>query len=245
MGAIGGGFRTHLLLPHIVVGSIIDDKPTFRDLTVEESPTGYKTFYYQDGPILRVSKRGHDTRVTAMTDIWLQEPSIAIKVSGFDWIQGVKGNKPVGKKYTLEQKDAQKSTVHFMRYPFMWNYVNGVRVRDRLGLSFVAFSDGDFTELLKDPLKIKEDWKGCRVFSEDWELEGTKSGFEMLKRWEASGKYPDIGQIYFHGWTGGAGCVVNNKGSASNRFENDLLWQPRSWKMLRQGKTIRQSLVIT
>lgn len=248
MGAIGGGFRTHLLLPHLVVGSIIDDKPTFRDLTVEDSPSGYKTYYYQDGPILRVSKRGHDTRVTAMTDIWLQEPSVALKLKGFDggsWIQGLKGNKPVGRKYTLIQKDAQRSTVHFMRYPFMWNYVNGFRVKDILGLQFDAFSDGGFASLLSDPLQIKTDWLGCRVFSEDWELHGTKSGFEMLKRWEASGARPDIAQIYFHGWTGGAGCVVNNKGSASNRFENDKLWQPRSWRMLKQGKTIRQSLVIT
>ncbi len=236
-----GGFRSHVLIPHDVCGSIIDNVPTWGGMTVD--PAGI--YWRNSKAILSVSRHEKDgaTRVVvrAFDDVWLQEPGLVVKIAG----EGVwRGYGPNGKWtspiYKLRQKDAHRSTVHFSRVKTNPDYTVGVEYR--VGGTRLRFhSDGGFTKLLDTPAGDVP-WTHCQVFGEGYELDGVVSGPETLRRWELAGRAPDIGQCYFLGWTGGAACVVNKDGRDVGAPGDRFLWQPKSWRRLRRGESITQTL---
>lgn len=241
---VWAGFRTHLLLPNDVVGSIIDGEPTWPGLTVTDG------VYRRDGkPVLTVATHAGPKRtrvvVTATEDVWLQEPGLAVKVAGEGTWRGVGPDGAwTSRPYTLRQKDAHRSTVHFPRVKANPFYTVTVEFADPDGGRVRFHSDGGFSKLLNMP-PGDVPWEGCQVFGRDYELAGVvENPDEVLHRWELAGKPPNIGQMYFLGWTGGAGCVVNEEGRDVGAPGNRFLWQPRSWRRLGKGQTISQTLTV-
>jgi hypothetical protein len=246
------GFRTHILLPHDVVGAFRDDRPPFAGLEVQ-ALRGEDLYVRHGKPVLSVRKAVGPTvtRVTiqARAEVWLQEPGLMLIIESDSGVwrgigrQGVYTSEPL----PLRQKDAHFSTVHFSRYPSSAKYTLGVEFREG-NARRRFYSSGGFTRLLTEQQQRPVPWEGCQVFTEPYELSGVKTGYEQLKRWELAGKAPNIGQMYFLGWTGGPGCVVNSKGvtpgqkGAEPGERYDLLWQPRSWRRLLRGQSIEQTL---
>jgi hypothetical protein len=256
-----GGFRSHILLPHDVVGAISTDKRTWSWIEVQERE-GEELYVRHGKPVLRISSVvSHPPGVTrkrvvmaALTEVWVQEPGLQVNIAGAGtW----RGYGPRGRwtsdTYLLRQKDAHKATVHFPRVRTHPNYTVGVEFRNsqnserwRIG------SDAGYAKLLAQPVQ-QVPWVGCEVFGEGYDLAGVYVDLSErpLRRWELAGKPPDIGQMYFLGWVGGPGVVVNDKGrtpvpgvdvTAADGF--NLLWHPRSWRRLRPGQVLSQTLTM-
>ncbi len=245
---VWAGFRTHLLLAHDCVGSIIDDKPTFPGVTVDQG------VYSREGtPFLKVEKQGDHSRtrvtVRALQDVHLQEPGLSVKIAGEGTWRGFgfHGQWTSG-PYTLKQKDAHRSTVHFPRVKTSPKFTVGVEYREG-ATRYRLRSDGGFVKLLNMPPAVIP-WEHCEVFSQGYPLEGVVGDpDEVLRRWELAGLPPNVGQMHFLGWTGGAGAVVNAQGrtpppgtdvTAADGY--DRLWNPRSWRRLGKGQAIVQTL---
>lgn len=246
--------RCHVLLPHEVVGAFRMDKPTWNAWTIDEYG-GEAVHSYDGRPALMVTTTPTATltRVTvrALRDIWIQEPGLTATIQGDGFWRGFG---PRGKwtsaPYPLHQKDAHRSTIHFSRAKSSAAYTVGVEFREPGGTGWRLYSDGGFLAPLLTPLRgAVVPWEGCEVFSTGYELRGTCSGPEALRRWELAGAPPDLGQMHFVGWTGGAGAVVNERGrtpppgrppTAADGY--DRLWQPASWRKLGRGQTIVQTI---
>ncbi len=263
------GFRTHILLPHDVVGTIIDDKPTWDGLWA--LPFGYGQIYYRDKvPVMQMKKSfpsAHKmhVQIKAMKEIWLQEPAISVKISrhpngawrgygrGGKWVPTESGAwRWLDMKQEGKVPQAYRSTVHFTRDPTASNYTMGVEFRsDFLKRRFG--SNGNFTQLLNRWQKRKTPpvpWLRCEVFDEGYELRGVcpKRNEKPRRGWELAG-HEDFYWMHFHGWRGGAGAVTNYLGltplpgtdvTAADGF--DKLWDPPSWCQLKPGQSISQTL---
>jgi hypothetical protein len=238
---VWSAFRCHVLLPHDCVGSIIDGQPTWPGLTVEGG-----IFRRNGKPVLLVDSHIGPKRtrvvVTALEDVWLQEPGLVVKIAGEGTWRGFDDTGTwTSRPYSLKQKDAHRSTVHFSRIKTNPFYTEGVEYCEG-AVAYRFHSDGGFAKLLNMP-PGKVPWEGCQVFGRDYELAGVvENPNEVLHRWELAGKPPNIGQMYFLGWTGGAGCVVNEEGRDVGAPGNRFLWQPRSWRRLGKGQHITQTL---
>lgn len=245
------GFHTHLLVPHRVVGSMRDYLPLFLGLTAEPYTNGVA--YRHNG--LRIfdvtKKRMTDgTRVTmrAATTIWIQEPGVELVVAGGGVWLGVGPNGYTTPPLGLRQKDAHFSTTHFSRVRHSPNYTIGVEYREG-SQATKWFSGSGFAKPLYQPASANIPWQGCQVFGQDYELRSVfHNPNEVLRRWELAAKAPDIGQMYFLGWTGGPGCAVNAKGVTPGQIgaapgeRYDYLYNPRSWRQLMPGQEIVQGI---
>ncbi len=261
---VWGGFRCHILLPHDVVGTIIEDRPTWPGLTVEGSSDHGDLYLRRDQPVLVVWREGNKTTVTAKQDVWLQEPGLSVRLNRFDdavwrgfgrdleWTTD-----PIHLRHQTPDglPQAYVSTVHFPRGKLNPKYTIGVTYRQPLRVGVFnrlhIQSDGGFTRLLDViPREYPPPWQGCQVFGHGYELQGVCPNVseKPLRRWELTG-HPTSDQMHFLGWTGGAGAVVNEDGrtppplarvEASDGY--DRLWDPRSWRCLKKGHSISQTL---
>jgi hypothetical protein len=250
---VWAGFRSHILIPHDVVGTLIDDKPTGWTVFTKQGNT-----YLRHGkPFLRVVKHTHPNRVrvvaTALTNIWIQEPELAVKIAGEGTWRGI-GPNWITERYSLRQKDAHRSTVHFNRIPSSREYVQTIRYDGADGSCLTLWSDGGYTKLLRDQPAGRVPYLGAQVFDSPARITGAvgDDNQQPLQRWELAGCAPPrcaqvLGQMYFGGWGGGAGAVVNVDGRTPPDEPKlyDKLWQPRSWRLLREGQSIAQTLVVT
>jgi hypothetical protein len=255
-----GSFRTHLLIPNDVVGAFTPDKPPVGWLSaVQDLQT--TTYFRNNKSVMRVERRREAWRVTALADIWLQEPSVTVKVAGRGaWWGKRKDGKWEG-PFTLKNVvDPFKNTVHFSRVRSSPRFCEFVEYRED-GQRWRWRSDGGFADLInkKASPKILEACKGCYIFNQPWRLSGVFSpSWQMLRSWEASGGARLIGvppgttQLHLHGWAGGPGCVVNAQGKTPppghqlTRGDGyDLLWSPTSWRLLKAGRSIEQLIVMT
>jgi hypothetical protein len=247
-----GGFRVHLLLPNDVVGSIIDGQPTFKGLTEAGG-----TFFRGSREILHVERKDVTTTVTALAELWIQEPGLSVKIAGGGEWRGVgpkghyvKTTAGVDGWLPLEQKDARKSTVHFHRVRSNPDYCVAVDYREN-GTRWRFRSDGGFSRLLNGPQPLPSvlPWPRAQVFGRDYKLAGTVTGTTQLLGWELAG-HPDSDWLNLLGWKGGAGAVVQNV--PPYRADQilhpgvpiDRLWDPRSWRRMRPGDSIAQTLTM-
>jgi hypothetical protein len=254
---VWAGFRAHvLLLPHDVVGSIIDNRPTFSGLTEAGG-----SIFRGSREVLQIDRAERNGKtvvtVTATTDVWLQEPGLTVKVAGDGTWRGFGlRNQWTSPPYPLHQKDAHRSTIHFSRVMFLDRkgkrpnprYTVGLEYRED-GACWRFRSDGGFRKLLDTPADAVP-WPDCEVFAEGFPLVGVYLPlWEPLLRWELAAKPPNIAQAHFIGWPGGAGAVVNALGrtpqpgedvTASSGF--DRLHRPDSWRCLRAGQSISQTV---
>lgn len=244
-------FRTHILIPHRVVGSIRDNKPMFSTLTVEQPRMGVRVYVYDNKPVLKVTtdwarggsqKRSTIVRVEALSEVWLQEPGLSVKIkdggvwrafrrSPFRWTSD---------SLPLRQKDAHRNTVHFSRYKESPDFTTGVRIFHSQGVLDFWVNGSGFMSFLDTPARTSRiPWQDCRVFNEPRKLLGCTSGPEMLRRWELAGHQPnDQSWMHFLGWTGGAAAVTDKQGRSwlgEERYRSEYLWQPRSWRRLMPG----------
>lgn len=255
-----GGFRAHLLYAGEFVGTIINGRPTFRTLELDGS-----VFRYRGVPLLDVFRVDGTARtvvrVRALTaGVWLQEPGLTIRVAGAgEWRGfGIGGHwtpttAGVDRWLPLDGPDAYRATVHWSRIrelgPGKRNPGYTVGVAYRSGPVRWRFrSSGGFRELLEGSAPAPVPWEGCRVFGHDWRLTGTVSGLEQFRRWELA-RHGDEGWLHFFGWTGGAGAVVNRAGrtpppgsSPGPADGYTYLWNPRSWRELKPGASIEQTV---
>ncbi len=261
---VWAGFRVHFLLPHDVVGTIIDNKPTFLGITVHALGDG-EIYCRERIPFLHVKRQGKErastVRVSALAEVWVQEPGLAVKIAGGgEW----RGHGPLGWTSPwrpLESKPgevlpAHRRTVHFSRVRWLNpaktkpnpEYTTAIHYRDRTGL-WRLFSNGRFSELLDHP-PGPVPWRGCQVFSKGYEVAGTASNpCEKLRRWELAPLPPDTGQMYFLGWTGGAGVITNAEGETpepgtvvTEGMGYDKLWNPHAFRRMLPGAWIEQTV---
>jgi hypothetical protein len=250
------GFRAHVLIPHDYVGTIIDSLPAWGGLTVEGN-----TFVRNGKPVLRLDTNVLKTitrcRITALAEVWLQEPALSVKVDRHDgatWRGFGKRNQWTSEPEQLRHETADgvpqawKSTVHFPRGPKNPDYTVGVEYRfEKLRYRFR--SNGGFTDLLDRTYETSVvPWQGCQIGVSGRELKGTvkNTSERPLRRWELAG-HPTFDWMHFLGWGGGAGFVVNEKGftpkpgtKASDEFS--FLWDPRSIRKLAPGQWIGQTI---
>jgi len=235
------GFRCHVLLPHELVGTIIDGQPTFKGLTEAGG-----TFFRGSREILDVHRTGTTTTVTALAEIWIQEPGLSVKIQGGgEWRGFGRNNAWTSPWYTVRQRDAHKSTVHFPRVRTNPNYTIGVEYRE--GSSRWRFrSDGGFTKLLNQPQPHPDviPWQDAEVFGRGYPLDGIAPATdEVLRRWELAG-HPDSTWLNLLGWTGGAAAVTDIHGRDVGAPGDRYLWQARSWRRMRPGDRISQTLTM-
>lgn len=248
-----GGFRTHLLLPHDLVGSIIDDAPTFHGLEVQAA-NGTDLYLRHDKSVMRVEHQRGDGRikvtVTALAPIWVQEMGLTAKVQGDGTWGGIgRYGQWTSPPYTVRQKDAHKSTIHFSRVRTSRNFTVAVQYAEG-GKRWTFRSGPGFSRLLGEPPQDVP-WHGCDVFGRGWQLKGViEDPAEVLRRWELAG-HPEADWMHFHGWSGGAGAVV--QGVPPYRADQilhpnvpiDHLWNaPRGWRKLEAGRSVSQTLTM-
>jgi hypothetical protein len=241
-------FRCHILIPHEVVTGIKGGVPVDRVLTEAGG-----TFRREGREVLRVNRDGVTTTVTALTEIYVQEPGLSVKIAGDGAWRGLGRNAEwTSPWYTLEQKDAHKSTVHFSRIRTSKTFTTGVEYRagdDTKTQSLCRWrfrSDGGFTKLLNAPEHLPSliPWTGAEVAGRGYTLAGTVPRTdEVLRRWELAG-WPDFDWMHFLGWTGGAAAVTDIHGSDVGAPGDKYLWQPRSWRRMRPGQSISQTLTM-
>lgn len=256
-----GSFRTHILIPNDVVGAFTPDAPPQWGWLVPHEVAGGTTYWRNGKPVLRVSRHGDQWLVTALVDLWLQEPSVTVKVAGHGaWWGKRKDGKWEG-PFTLRNiEDPYKNTIHFSRARNSNRFCTRVEYReDNKVWRWVC--DGGFAKPINKPGGIHIDaWRGCKISSSQHALSGVFTPqYAPLRRWEASGGArlpghypPGTTQMHFHGWAGGPGCVVNDKGrtpppgtpkAAEGGY--DKLWHPASWRFLKKGASIGQRIVAT
>ncbi len=259
---VWGGFRSHILLPHKVVGSIIDDEPTWHGVQADHQ--GSAIVYSHNGaPFLRLEREyeNFDRRfkvsvsLDPLREVWVQEPGLVLKTKGEGVWRGMlrahgKRKKWTSQPHTLKNKDAHRSTVHFSRVKTSLKYTNAVRF-EQPGLTLDIWGSYGFSQLLDGPA-WSVPYTGCEVFGEGYPLAGVyEEPNEVLRRLELAGKPPDVGQFYWFGWTGGPGCVVNDRGrtpppgmdvTAADGYNK--LWNPRSWRRLRPISMVLQAELV-
>lgn len=266
------GFRTHILLPSRpgrkgVVGSIIDDKPTWPGLTAFTHDD--TTEYSRDGwPILRMTRfplkhrAGRATRVTirALTEVWVQEMGLTIRIAGegawyamhrSGWYEG---------PYTLRNiEDPFKNTKHFSRVRGSENFTRFLDYKVGRSKLRIRSALPGFARLLDRAVRPVP-WPGCSVFGKDWDVAGAYvPAYEHIRRIELSGGArlhdvpPNTTQLHWTQWTGGAGAVVNAEGHTPPPGTNvtkdmgyDRLHNPLSWRRLLPGHAaLYQDIVLT
>lgn len=251
-------FRTHLLVPHELVAAITNDRPSVAALTVERG-----IYRWEGRPLLKVVKTGAYPRtsveVTALEDVWLQEPGLTVRVEGSSVWRGLG---PRGKwttdPFTLEHADdAYRSTVHFPNDPDSPLFTIGVQLRTRSGRWRITGTRG-FAHLLESNRPRPVPWQRCSAMGRMWEVAGTcpNRSQRSLKRLELAGHReltPFQAWMHWLGWTGGAGAIVNAEGRTPPPGDSawlnpdgkgfDLLWDPPSWRLLPEGRSISQRLV--
>jgi len=265
-----GAFRTHILLPHDVVGSFTPDAPPNHWLTVTETraaqdkPPFTWTYSRNDVPVLRVTHRENKWLVTALVALWLQEPCITTKVAGQGaWYVRRQDGKWEGPHTLKNINDPYKNTVHPSRIHSSPRCAQWVEYREG-GQALQFMSDGGFQKILnnqKPNVKgLENDSIGCAI---NWSLPNMTRGvyvpkWTRIRFWELSGGArlpkgypPGTTQFHMSGWGGGPGAVVNDKGltpppgteHASQKGYN-LVWNPAAWRFLRPGQSIQQTLTL-
>ncbi len=249
-------FRCHVLIPHDIVGTIIDSVPTFHGLEVVETEHGC-VYLRKNKPILEEIHQGKSVKIKAHTNIWIQEPGLVVKIAGNGSWRGIGLNgKYSSEPYSLENaKDAHIKTVHFSRVRTNreeWTKA----IEYRQGNEVLHFhSNGKFDSLIRNfratPHAVHEASKGCEVFGRGYFVENVwpipVAGQyikppENLLRWELAGKLPNLGQMYFLGWTGGPAAVVNLVGRDVGAPGDKYVYNPFSWRQLRASYSIEQTL---
>ncbi len=220
---VWGGFRSHILLAHDVVGTVIDGRPTWPGMQVDNDGV----YFRKDQPVMSLKHEANRFTLLALQDVWLQEPGLSVKIDRYDdavwrgfgrdleWTTDLirlRHQTPDG----LPQ--AYRSTVHFPRGRLNPKYTIGVTYRHQVRLGVYERlhiqSDGGFTRLLDViPNEYPPPWQGCEVFGQGYELQGVCPNVSErpLRRWELAG-HPTSDQMHFLGWGGGAGAVVNEDG---------------------------------
>lgn len=249
---VWAGFHSHILIPHTVVGSIgpitgAADVPSWRGLEMDRR--GNVTNYYYEGKaVLRVSRphvAGSVSLIllTAMQEVWIQEPAQIVRLpQGGIW----RGYNRERERYTTEpmllhDRDAHRSTVHFSRVRGSSDYTDAVELMHPDLGNWRMWASHGFDRALDWPLGAVP-WQDCQIFGTGLELIGTVSSVEPLRRWELAGHH-DIDQMYFLGWTGGAGAVTDEKGRDVGSPGNRYLWQPRSWRKMPAESKLTQRVI--
>ena len=241
-------FRTHVLIPHETVSTLIDGEPRGQGITHQGND-----YYWRGRPFLRVIRHTHPgnvrVEVIALRTVWLQEPGLSVKIAGGGTWQGF-GPRWSTDAYDLHQGDAYRSTVHFSRAPRGPRYVQTIKYREG-GKCLTLYSDGAFDKLLiRQGRGGSPPWSGAVVMGGTTPVSGVfDNRAEVLRRWElAGGRWADgLAQMYFLGWTGGPGAIVNSEGrtpfpgsQAGSEFSR--LYNPRSWRELREGERITETI---
>lgn len=246
------GFRTHYLIPHVTLGTIIDGQPQGQGA----SRVG-NTVYFHGEPFLRIVRHTHPGRVrvvvTALRDLWVQEPGLAVKIAGAGTWQGF-GPRWSTDEYDLHMDDAYRSTVHFSRAASGRRYIQTIKYREG-SKCLTMYSDGRFEKLLRRPERLKDEWTGALVMGspQGVRLSGTYlNPNESLRRWElAGGKwFGGVSQMYFLGWTGGPAAIVGPNGvgpppGTRAGPEYSLVYNPPSWRELEEGEQMAETVYAT
>lgn len=252
-----GGFRTHILLAHDVVGTIIDNEPTFKGLVREGE------FYLRRGRrVMRVTHHGQYPEVhvvvKALEDIWLQEMGLTVKLAGEgEWLAHYRDHTVKGPYDLNNAMDEHHNTVHFSRVRSSPHFCTSVDYRE-LGTTWRITSPQPGFAALLDNIARVVPWRRCQVFDRNWMLRGVyQPAWSFVRAWElAAGAHlkdvpPGTTQLHLTSWGAGAGAVVNEHGhtpepgatiTSADGF--DKLQQPETWRLLKRGHSVHQTVKI-